>query len=105
MRLINFRQNLRDIRAFFVKYSDFGHAFNSNMNIMSIHEYKWCGSLVVRWQLTDQAYLNRNLEKPFYNCQIASLFLNLRLFLYFTSSRGELYIFLLFLVACIFIIS
>ena len=88
-----------------MKYSDLGHAFNSNMKIMSIHECKCPGSLMARWQLTDQAYLDRNLEMPFFmNCQIASFFLNLRLFLYFTPSRGELYIFYLYLVAFIFII-
>ena len=48
---------------------------------MSIHEIKWSGSQVVRWQLIDQAYLDRNLEKPIYNCQIASSFFNLRFFL------------------------
>ena len=54
---------------------------------------------------TDQAYLDRNLEKPFlFYCQIAS-FLNIRLSLYFTSSRCEFYIFHLYLVAFIFIIS
>ena len=36
------------------------------MKIMSIQECKWSGSLVVRWQLSDQAYLDGNLEKPFY---------------------------------------
>ena len=30
-----------------MKYSDLGHAFNRNMKIMSIHEIKWSGSLVV----------------------------------------------------------
>ena len=59
---------------------------------------------MVRWQLTDQANLDRNLEKPFLYI-ILHLFLNLRLFLYFTSSRGGLYIFHLYLVAFIFIIS
>ena len=45
------------------------------------------------------------LGKAFlYNCQIASFFLNFRLFLCFTSSRGEFYIFHLYLVAFIFII-
>ena len=74
----------------FVNNSDLGHAFDRNMKIMSIHECKGSDSLVVRWQLTDQAYLQRNLENPFlYNCQIAS-FLNSKLFLYFTSSRDEL---------------
>ena len=88
-----------------MKYSDLGHAFNRHMKTMSIRECKWPGSLVVRWQLTDQAHLDRNLEKLFLcNSQIAS-FLNLRLLLNFTSSRGELYIFHLYLVAFIFIIS
>ena len=42
---------------------------------MSIHERKWSGSLVVKWQLTNQAYLDQNLEKPFlYNCQITTFF-------------------------------
>ena len=57
-----------------MKYSDLGHAFNRNMKIMSIHECKFSGSLMVRWQLKDLAYLDRNLEKPFYyNIQIASV--------------------------------
>ena len=30
-------QNLRDIRTFFVEYSDLGHAFTENMKVMSIH--------------------------------------------------------------------
>ena len=36
---------------------------------MSIHYCKWSDRRVVtrRWQLTDQAYLDRNLEKPFFN--------------------------------------
>ena len=73
---------------------DLGYAFNRNMKIMWIHECKWPDSLVVRWQLTDQAYLDRNLEKPFLIIVKLHLsFFNLRLFLYFTSSRGELYIF------------
>ena len=53
-----------------MKYSDLDHAFNRNMKIMSIHKinkYKSSDSLVVRWKLTDQAYLDRNLEKPFFN--------------------------------------
>ena len=87
-----------------MKYSDLGHAFNRNMNIMSIRECKWSDNLVVRWQLTDQANLIESWKIPFLcNCQIAS-FLNLRLFLYFTSLRGEFYIFHLYLVAFIFII-
>ena len=74
-----------------------------NMKIMSFHECKWSGSLVVRWQLTDQAYLDQNLEKHFfiYNCQIASLIF----LVYIMSSRAELYIFHLYLVAFIFKIS
>ena len=78
-----------------MKYSDLGHAFNRNMKIMWIHECKWSDSLVVMWQLTDQAYLDQNLEKPFLIIVKLhlSFFFNLRLFLYFTSSRGELYIF------------
>ena len=61
-----------------MKYSDLGHAFNRNIKIMSFHKCKWSDSLVVRWQLTVQAYLDRNLEKAFfiYNCQI-DLFFNL----------------------------
>ena len=47
LSLINFRQNLRDIRAFFVEYSDFGHAFTENMKILSIRQCKWSDSLVV----------------------------------------------------------
>ena len=34
--------------------------------VMSIHKCKWSDSLVVRWQLTDQANPDRNLEKPFW---------------------------------------
>ena len=106
MRLINFRKNLRDIHAFSSrKYSDLGHAFNRNMKIMSIHEFKWSGSLVVRWQLTGQAYLDRSLEKPFYVIVKLHLFLDLRLLLYYTSSRAKLYIFHLYIVAFIFISS
>ena len=44
---------------------------------MSIHKCKWSDSLVVRRQLPDQAYLDRNLEKAFYyiyECQIAYFF-------------------------------
>ena len=76
--------------------------FNRTMKIMSIHECKWSGTLVVRWQLTDQAYLDRNLEKILY---LILFFKSKILFLYFTSSRGELYIFRLYLVAFILIIS
>ena len=72
---------------------------------MSIHECKWSGSQVVRWQLSDQAYRDKNLEKPFYIIVKLHLFFNLRLFLYFTLSRGELYIFYLCLVAFIVIHS
>ena len=58
-----------------MKYSDLGHAFYVNMKMMSIHKCKMSGSLVVRWQLTDLVYLDRNLDKPFFNdCQIASVF-------------------------------
>ena len=61
---------------------------------------------MVRLQLTDQAYQNRILEKPFlYIIVKLHPFLNSRLFLYFTSSHGEFYIFHLYLVAFIFIIS
>ena len=96
-----------------MKYSDLGHAFHRNMKIMLIHECKKSGSLVVRWQLIEKAYLNRNLEKPFWDIHVIVklhlFFLNSRVFLYFTSSRGKLYIFHLYfagyLVAFIFIIS
>ena len=45
------------------------------MKIMSIHEANGLDSLVVRWQLADQAYGSK-LGKAFflYNCQIASFF-------------------------------
>ena len=48
-----------------MKYFDLGHAFNRNIKIMSFHKCKWSDRLVVRWQLTVQAYLDRNLEKAF----------------------------------------
>ena len=94
-----------------MKYSDLGHAFNRNKNKMSLHECKLSGSLVVRWQLTDQAYLDRNMEKPFFykivklHLFFVFLFFYLRLFFYLPSARGELYILHLYLVAFIFIIS
>ena len=60
--------------------------FCVNTEVMSIHKCKWSDSLVVRWQLTDQAYPDRNLEKPFFNINLKQRpFLNLRLFPYFTS--------------------
>ena len=90
-----------------MKYSDLGDAFNRYMKIKSIQECNWSGSLMVRWQLTDQAFLDRNLQMHFLytcNCQMAS-FLDLRLFLYFTLTPDELYIFHLYLIVFIFIIS
>ena len=58
----------------FVKHSDLGHAFNRNMKIMSIHLYKWSDSLVVRWQLIDQANLESKLGKAFLIYNIAFVF-------------------------------
>ena len=49
-----------------MKYFDLGDAFNRNMKIMSIQECKWSGSLMLRWQLTDQAFLDRKLEMNFF---------------------------------------
>ena len=60
---------------------------------------------MVSWLLTNQAYLDRNLEGTFFidNCQIA-FFFKLIFFVYFTSSCDELYIFHLYLAAFVFII-
>ena len=45
-----------------MKYSDLGHAFNRNMKIMSTNKANGLIAkkffIVVRWQLTDQAYLD-----------------------------------------------
>ena len=81
-----------------MKYPDFSHAFNRKMKIISFHLCKWSDSLVVRWQFTDQAYLDRNLEKPLFlfYCQIASFF-KFKIVLVFMSSRNEFYIFHLYL--------
>ena len=90
-----------------MEYSDLGHAIIENMKIMLIRKCKWSDSLVVSRLLTNQAYLDRNLEVSFlYNCQIAFFFKLMHvLFLCFTSSCDELYIFHLYLAALVFIIS
>ena len=74
-----------------MEYSDLSHAFIENMNILSIVNVN---GLIAYW--LDEAYLDRNLEGTFlYNYQIA-FFLKLILFVYFTSSCDELYIFHLY---------
>ena len=92
------------IFVWLVEYSNLGHAFTKNMKIMSIRLCNWFDSLVVSGLLPNQAYLDRNLEGTFlYNCQIA-FFFKLILFVYFTSSCDELYIFHLYTLAAFAII-
>ena len=55
--------------------------------------------------ITDRAYLDRNLEKPFHIIVKLQPFFNLLLILYFTSSRGGLYIFHLYMYLVAFILS
>ena len=88
-----------------MEYSDLGHAFTENMKIMSMRSCKWSDSLVVSLLLTNQAHLVRNLDGTYFflsNCQIV-FFFKLILFLYFTSSCDELYIFDLYLAAFVLI--
>ena len=68
-----------------MKYSDLGHALNRIMKIMSIHECKWPGSLVVRWQHTDQTYLGRKLEKTVFIIVKLHLFFKIVLVVYVIS--------------------
>ena len=63
--------------------------------------------LVVRWELTNQAYLDRNLEKPFlYNIVKLHLFFKFKIVLiFYVISWWALHLNHLYLVAFIFIIS
>ena len=78
-----------------MKYSDIGHAFNRTMKIMSIHLCKRSDSLVVRWQLTDQAYLDRNLEKPFLCTRVIFYVRRIGLYLYKYRIYGTITIYIL----------
>ena len=79
----------------------------TGIKIMSINEFKWSGSLVAKVGAYSSSLPGSKLGKAFFykKAKLHLFFLTKRLFLYFTSSRCELYIFYLYLVAFIFLIS